>query len=118
LIHVPLAGIATVSAAMPPDGRPERTLTATANLPTILRIFNPYHKMDPAADLRHVEELPLIDELGPVTHLRFVTTFVLTDGQAERKITAHLIIPKEARGSDAALQRTDRQRTSPSLMSQ
>src|SRR5260370_287980 len=40
LIHVPLAGIATVSAAMPPDGRPERMLTATANLLTILRMFN------------------------------------------------------------------------------
>ena len=38
---------------MPPDGRPERTLTATANLLTILRIFNPYHKMDLAADLRN-----------------------------------------------------------------
>jgi hypothetical protein len=49
------------------------------------------------ADLVYVDELAMINELGPVIHLRFVTPLALTDGSVERKITAHLIIPQESR---------------------
>jgi len=41
--------------------------------------------------------LALIHELGPVTHLKFATVIVGFEGKAERRVVAHLIIPREAR---------------------
>jgi hypothetical protein len=45
----------------------------------------------------YVEDLALIHELGPVTHLKFATASVGYEGKVERRIAAHLIIPRESR---------------------
>jgi hypothetical protein len=46
----------------------------------------------------YVDDLTLINETGAVTHLKFTTTMVETyESRTERRVTAHLIIPNEAR---------------------
>jgi hypothetical protein len=45
----------------------------------------------------YAEDLALIHELGPVTHLKFATVVVGYEGKAERRVVAHLMIPRESR---------------------